>query len=102
MDAEVLWRERAAIPVSVADIQGSGVWSLPCVFRHSSEWRCTSAQMSFLLLLPTSSTAPRFPGSFWVDTADKQPCIGTGGMLAWKLKAYGKIFHSGLPHKVGG
>ncbi|CAI6008873.1 unnamed protein product [Closterium sp. NIES-65] len=37
---------------------------------------------------------------FWVDTADKQPCIGTGGMLAWKLKAFGKLFHSGLPHKV--
>ncbi|CAI7805916.1 unnamed protein product [Closterium sp. NIES-54] len=37
---------------------------------------------------------------FWVDTADKQPCIGTGGMLAWKLKAFGKLFHSGLPHKA--
>jgi acetylornithine deacetylase len=37
---------------------------------------------------------------FWVDTADKQPCIGTGGMLVWKLKAYGKLFHSGLPHKA--
>eukprot|EP00270_Netrium_digitus_P005830 TRINITY_DN1782_c0_g1_i1.p1 TRINITY_DN1782_c0_g1~~TRINITY_DN1782_c0_g1_i1.p1 ORF type:complete len:434 (+),score=116.56 TRINITY_DN1782_c0_g1_i1:93-1394(+) len=37
---------------------------------------------------------------FWVDTADKQPCIGTGGMAAWKLTAKGKLFHSGLPHKA--
>lgn len=37
---------------------------------------------------------------FWVDTADKQPCIGTGGMLSWKLRATGKLFHSGLPHKT--
>ncbi|KAG8382482.1 hypothetical protein BUALT_Bualt05G0081800 [Buddleja alternifolia] len=22
---------------------------------------------------------------FWIDTADKQPCIGTGGMIPWKL-----------------
>ncbi|EFJ21664.1 hypothetical protein SELMODRAFT_106336 [Selaginella moellendorffii] len=37
---------------------------------------------------------------FWIDTADKQPCIGTGGMISWKLTAYGKLFHSGLPHKA--
>ncbi|KAF3791011.1 Acetylornithine deacetylase [Nymphaea thermarum] len=37
---------------------------------------------------------------FWIDTADKQPCIGTGGMIAWKLRATGKLFHSGLPHKT--
>lgn len=37
---------------------------------------------------------------FWIDTADKQPCIGTGGMIAWKLKATGKLFHSGLAHKA--
>eukprot|EP00243_Klebsormidium_subtile_P014001 TRINITY_DN963_c0_g1_i1.p1 TRINITY_DN963_c0_g1~~TRINITY_DN963_c0_g1_i1.p1 ORF type:complete len:414 (-),score=125.87 TRINITY_DN963_c0_g1_i1:315-1394(-) len=37
---------------------------------------------------------------FWVDTADKQPCIGTGGMAAWRLKATGKLFHSGLAHKA--
>ncbi|KAM0935426.1 putative acetylornithine deacetylase [Dioscorea sansibarensis] len=37
---------------------------------------------------------------FWIDTADKQPCIGTGGMIAWKLRASGKLFHSGLPHKA--
>jgi hypothetical protein len=39
---------------------------------------------------------------FWVDTADKQPCIGTGGMAAWRLKTTGKVFHSGLAHKVRG
>ncbi|XP_020589779.1 acetylornithine deacetylase [Phalaenopsis equestris] len=37
---------------------------------------------------------------FWIDTADKQPCIGTGGMISWKLRAAGKLFHSGLPHKA--
>eukprot|EP00252_Welwitschia_mirabilis_P013968 TRINITY_DN30972_c0_g1_i1.p1 TRINITY_DN30972_c0_g1~~TRINITY_DN30972_c0_g1_i1.p1 ORF type:complete len:433 (+),score=88.49 TRINITY_DN30972_c0_g1_i1:206-1504(+) len=37
---------------------------------------------------------------FWIDTADKQPCIGTGGVIAWKLHATGKLFHSGLPHKA--
>jgi hypothetical protein len=39
---------------------------------------------------------------FWIDTADKQPCIGTGGMIPWHLKATGKLFHSGLAHKVFG
>ena len=38
---------------------------------------------------------------YWIDTADSQPCIGTGGIVAWSLTAYGKIFHSGLPHKSG-
>ncbi|GAV69090.1 Peptidase_M20 domain-containing protein/M20_dimer domain-containing protein [Cephalotus follicularis] len=37
---------------------------------------------------------------FWIDTADKQPCIGTGGMLPWKLHVTGKLFHSGLAHKA--
>jgi acetylornithine deacetylase len=33
----------------------------------------------------------------WCDVADKRPCIGTGGIAAWTLKAQGKLFHSGLP-----
>jgi acetylornithine deacetylase len=33
----------------------------------------------------------------WVDVADKKPCIGTGGIAAWTLRAHGKLFHSGLP-----
>uniref|UniRef100_A0A0E0NJG8 Acetylornithine deacetylase n=1 Tax=Oryza rufipogon TaxID=4529 RepID=A0A0E0NJG8_ORYRU len=37
---------------------------------------------------------------FWIDTADKQPCIGTGGVITWHLKAIGKLFHSGLAHKA--
>ncbi|PKI57136.1 hypothetical protein CRG98_022426 [Punica granatum] len=37
---------------------------------------------------------------FWIDTADKQPCIGTGGMIPWRLRVTGKLFHSGLPHKA--
>jgi acetylornithine deacetylase len=36
---------------------------------------------------------------FWVDAADRQPCVGTAGMVQWKLKTNGKLFHSGLPHK---
>lgn len=36
---------------------------------------------------------------FWIDTADSQPCIGTGGIAAWQLTAHGKLFHSGLPHR---
>nr|KAJ0211690.1 hypothetical protein LSAT_V11C400192150 [Lactuca sativa] len=37
---------------------------------------------------------------FWIDTADKQPCIGMGGMIPWKLHVTRKLFHSGLAHKV--
>ncbi|GAB4834730.1 hypothetical protein Ancab_032993 [Ancistrocladus abbreviatus] len=37
---------------------------------------------------------------FWIDTADKQPCIGTGGMIPWRLHVTGKLFHSGLAHKA--
>ncbi|VVB12689.1 unnamed protein product [Arabis nemorensis] len=37
---------------------------------------------------------------YWIDTADKQPCVGTGGMIPWKLHATGKLFHSGLAHKA--
>jgi len=36
----------------------------------------------------------------WLDSADKQPCLGTAGMTAWHLTAKGKLFHSGLPHKA--
>jgi acetylornithine deacetylase len=36
---------------------------------------------------------------FWIDAADSQPCIGTAGAIQWTLKAKGKLFHSGLPHK---
>ena len=35
----------------------------------------------------------------WVDCADSQPCVGTAGSVTWHLKAVGKLFHSGLPHK---
>ncbi|KAJ7952678.1 acetylornithine deacetylase [Quillaja saponaria] len=37
---------------------------------------------------------------YWIDTADKQPCVGTGGMIPWKLQVTGKLFHSGLAHKA--
>jgi len=35
----------------------------------------------------------------WLDCADKQPNIGSGGVVAWKLSAVGKMCHSGFPHK---
>ncbi|KAJ0681363.1 putative acetylornithine deacetylase [Helianthus annuus] len=47
-------------------------------------------------LLDNLKTGPLF----WIDTADKQPCIGTGGMVPWKLHVTGKLFHSGLAHKA--
>ena len=36
---------------------------------------------------------------FWIDSADTHPCIGTAGMLQWRLKTNGKLFHSGMPHR---
>jgi acetylornithine deacetylase len=36
---------------------------------------------------------------YWIDAADSQPCTGTAGALQWHLKATGRLFHSGLPHK---
>lgn len=35
----------------------------------------------------------------WLDCADKQPNIGSGGTVQWKLTTNGKLFHSGFPHK---
>ncbi|KAF7828566.1 acetylornithine deacetylase [Senna tora] len=37
---------------------------------------------------------------YWVDSADKQPTIGSGGMIPWKIQVTGKLFHSGLPNKA--
>ncbi|KAK9120731.1 hypothetical protein Syun_018348 [Stephania yunnanensis] len=37
---------------------------------------------------------------YWIDTADKQPCIGTAGVIYWTIQATGKLFHSGLPNKA--
>lgn len=37
---------------------------------------------------------------FWVDSADSQPCMGTASAVMWTLKCRGRLFHSGLPHKV--
>ncbi|XP_004148485.1 acetylornithine deacetylase [Cucumis sativus] len=37
---------------------------------------------------------------YWVDTADSQPCIGTGGSLTWTINTKGKLFHSGMPDKA--
>eukprot|EP00397_Hematodinium_sp_SG-2012_P033602 GEMP01035924.1.p1 GENE.GEMP01035924.1~~GEMP01035924.1.p1 ORF type:complete len:477 (+),score=102.19 GEMP01035924.1:49-1479(+) len=37
---------------------------------------------------------------YWIDAADSQPCAGTFGVLQWTLKATGRLFHSGMPHKT--
>ena len=37
---------------------------------------------------------------YWVDSADSQPCMGTASAVMWTLKCRGRLFHSGLPHKV--
>jgi hypothetical protein len=36
----------------------------------------------------------------WLDSADIGPTLGTGSVASWQLKANGKLFHSGLPHKA--
>ena len=36
----------------------------------------------------------------WVDSADVHPCLGTASAAMWTLKCRGRLFHSGLPHKV--
>eukprot|EP00042_Codosiga_hollandica_P008854 m.20338 g.20338 ORF g.20338 m.20338 type:complete len:435 (-) comp31927_c0_seq1:151-1455(-) len=36
---------------------------------------------------------------YWIDSADAHPCIGTAGVVQWKLTAKGKLGHSGFPHK---
>lgn len=37
---------------------------------------------------------------YWIDCADSQPCVGCAGAAMWTMKVTGKLFHSGLPHKV--
>lgn len=36
----------------------------------------------------------------WLDCADKQPNIGSGGLVQWNLIVHGKMAHSGFPHKA--
>jgi len=35
----------------------------------------------------------------WLDCADKQPNVGSGGLLQWCLHVKGKMGHSGFPQK---
>jgi len=37
---------------------------------------------------------------YWIDSADKQPCIGTGTAMGWEVIATGKNGHSGLPQNA--
>ncbi|KAF2073909.1 hypothetical protein CYY_004797 [Polysphondylium violaceum] len=37
---------------------------------------------------------------YWVDSADMQPTIGTGGAQTWNLTAYGKNMHSAMPNRT--
>jgi acetylornithine deacetylase len=34
---------------------------------------------------------------YWIDSADSNPCVGTGTAITWKLTAKGRKGHSGLP-----
>ena len=34
---------------------------------------------------------------FWVDSSDSHPCVGCCSALMWKLRAEGRLCHSGLP-----
>ncbi|KYR01447.1 acetylornithine deacetylase [Tieghemostelium lacteum] len=42
----------------------------------------------------------KFGPVYWVDSADMQPTIGTGGALGWKLTAFGKNMHSAMPDRT--
>jgi acetylornithine deacetylase len=37
---------------------------------------------------------------YWLDSADTQPSIGTGGGIGWRIDVEGKLFHSGMPDKA--
>ncbi|KAN0023054.1 hypothetical protein ACTFIU_009137 [Dictyostelium citrinum] len=37
---------------------------------------------------------------YWVDSADSQPTIGTGGAQTWNLTAHGKNMHSAMPYRT--
>jgi len=37
---------------------------------------------------------------YWIDTADKQPCIGTGAVMPRRITAHGKNGHSGFPQNA--
>jgi acetylornithine deacetylase len=37
---------------------------------------------------------------YWLDSADIQPSIGTGGGAAWSLSIKGKLFHSGMADRA--
>jgi acetylornithine deacetylase len=37
---------------------------------------------------------------YWLDSADIQPSIGTGGGIGWRIDVKGKLFHSGMPDKA--
>ena len=56
---------------------------------QSFTWKCNGAHVAWAI---TGSV-------FWVDSADNQPCTGTAGAMQWNLKATGRLFHSGLPHR---
>jgi len=71
-------------------VSNSELISLKSVISDFSSTVYISATFNYVLFLLR----------YWIDTADKQPCVGTGGMIPWKLQFTGKLFHSGLAHKV--
>lgn len=36
---------------------------------------------------------------YWLDCADCQPNVGSGGQVTWRLTAHGSVGHSGFPDK---
>lgn len=37
---------------------------------------------------------------YWIDTSDKQPCIGCATAITWSMTANGLLGHSGLPNNA--
>jgi acetylornithine deacetylase len=67
--------------------------------RAPPEWPSTSLRGQDQLMKTGKIDHLKSGPIFWIDCADINPCIGTCGSLTWTLKATGKLFHSGLPHK---
>ena len=37
---------------------------------------------------------------YWMNSADSHTCLATASAAMWTLRCDGRLFHSGLPHKV--
>jgi hypothetical protein len=71
------------------------VLPLPHVFCCSFSQQLTGIGVDELVkrgLLDKCKEGPLY----WVDTADSQPCIGTGGIAAWQLTVHGECSSSSV------